>query len=62
MVVKLKTEVWKCDDNKEEIHLFLPDKRNEYVIGYNPKLISTDKIAKLLDEQGFCFDAKNGVG
>ena len=44
----MKLERWVSDQNQEEIHYFIADKQNEYVIGYNPKYITKEKIEALL--------------
>lgn len=46
---KLAVEVWKSDQNQEEIHYFKPGEQNEYVIGYNPKYFTKEQIEKILE-------------
>ena len=46
----MKLECWKSDQNQEEIHYFIEGEQNEYIIGYNPKYISKEKIEALLGE------------
>ena len=46
----MKIEVWKSDQNQEEIHLFMEGEQNEYIIGYNPKYVAKEKIEALLRE------------
>lgn len=46
----MKLERWVSDQNQEEIHYFIAGEQNEYVIGYNPKYVSKEKIEALLRE------------
>lgn len=45
-------ERWESDDNREEIHLFMPGEANTYVMGWNPAMISEDTIRHILAQIG----------
>jgi len=45
----ISKEVWMSDNNKEEIHLFVEDESNNYIVGYNPELISWARLKKFLE-------------
>ena len=49
----LKVERWTSNDNQEEVHLYMPDERNTYVMGYNPEKLAPQDIEALLCEMGF---------
>jgi len=44
----MKLEVWKSDQNQEEIHYFKDGEQNEYIFGYNPKYFTSEQIAEIL--------------
>lgn len=54
--MKLKVEVWKSDQSQEEIHLFVEGERNDYVLGFNPKVIAVEEVRSFLADKGFHFD------
>ena len=41
-------EKWRSNQNQEEQHFFIPDERNTYILGFNPKLVDKKKITALL--------------
>lgn len=52
---QLSLEIWLCG-NKEEWHVFVTDKPNEYIIGFNPEYIDPITIINQLLEIGFKLD------
>lgn len=42
-----RIEIWNSNQNQEERHYFMPGCANEYIWGYNPKLISTTAAEKI---------------
>ncbi len=49
---KADGERWISNENEEEIHYFVKDKRNTYVFGYNPKYMKKKKAEELLNDCG----------
>ena len=53
--MKLRLEVWNSSENREERHFFINDfqptayQQSPYVFGYNPLVVSEDKVAKILE-------------
>ncbi len=46
-------EIWQSDHNREECHYFVKGgdvgyQHNTYLFGYNPQLVSEEKVAKIL--------------
>lgn len=47
----ITVEIWKSSENQEEVHVF--NKQGvEYVIGFNPKIFTRNRIEELLKEVG----------
>ena len=47
----IMVEVWTCG-NKIEVHFFRDNEVNDYVFGYNPKILSEEKVKSLLHMMG----------
>lgn len=53
--MKLRLEVWKSSENREERHFFIDNfertayQQSPYVFGYNPLVVSEDKVEKILE-------------
>jgi hypothetical protein len=52
---ELIVEVWKSNQNQTEIHLYIPNEQNSYLIGFNPDIISVDTIKRLIAPLGYTF-------
>ncbi len=46
----LRLEVWKSNENQEEIHYFVG---NVYLLGYNPALVPMGEVQKILLDLGY---------
>lgn len=56
-MASLIVERWTSDDEREEVHLFIPGERNVYVLGFNPDIVDEAKISELLDSLGLKMPA-----
>lgn len=56
-MANLIVERWTSDDEREEVHLFIPGERNTYVVGFNPDIVDQAKISELLDSLGLKMPA-----
>ena len=51
---KLKLEVWKSSENREERHFFINDfkptayQQSPYVFGYNPQVVSEEQVKQII--------------
>lgn len=57
MAQALIVERWTSNDEREEVHLFIPSERNTYVLGFNPDVVDETKISELLDSLGLKMPA-----
>lgn len=55
MPMQLSLETWSSSDNRHERHYFLKDGQpgaayqdGKYVFGYNPDIVSADKVQRIL--------------
>jgi hypothetical protein len=52
--MKLRLEEWKSTENRHEKHYFMADglaagyQKSSYVFGYNPEIVSPDKVRRIL--------------
>lgn len=52
---KLRLEKWFSTENRHEEHFFLVDglkagyQESAYVFGYNPEIVTPDKVSRILD-------------
>lgn len=49
MKKKVKYEIWESSENRSEIHYFL-EGTDTYVLGFNPKIIQSADVIKLLNK------------
>ena len=48
-------ELWRSEQNKKEIHFFVKDEQNTYILGINPEFITLKEALTLLANKGFKF-------
>ena len=46
---KYHVEVWRSDDNRNEVHIFRPGTPNTYILGFNPTLVQLDVVERVLE-------------
>lgn len=44
-----RIEIWNSNQNQEERHYFMPGSANEYIAGFNPKLISEETAKRIVN-------------
>ncbi len=53
----LVVERWTSDDEREEVHLFIPGERNAYILGFNPDIVDDQLVSDLLAKLGYQMPA-----